>query len=521
MNNPRFNFIVFLIFILLCLRSLAQPSVQWQKVLGGSSWDWGYAIQQTADGGYVMAGGSGSTDGDATSNHGVTDFWIVKLDSDGNIQWQKSLGGSEGDICYSIQQTADHGYIMAGASKSNNGDVSGHQGTSSTQNFWVVKLDSTGSLEWQKSLGGTSGESANSIQQTTDGGYIIAGTSCSNDGDVTGHHGPTNYTDCWVVKLDSVGNKQWQKSLGGTATDVAQSIQQTLDGGYIVAGYSASTDGDVTGNHGNTDSWVVKLSGTGNLIWQKSFGGSQFDNAYSIQLTPDAGYIMVGSSSSTNGDVTGNHGNDDYWVVKLDSAGVLQWQKSFGGSQVDYGHSIRLTTDGGYVIAGMASSNDGDVTNKHGLLGDYWIIKIDSLGNIEWQKSFGASLNDFAYSIEQTSEGGYIMVGCVESIDGDLIGNHGYYDSYVVKLNAIDLGLATANNSICELYVYPNPAKHQINIIVQQEMIGSLYGIMNLWGQTLISGIVKDKKSIVDITLLPNGVYTLNMGNENIKLIKQ
>jgi hypothetical protein len=177
-----------------------------------------------------------------------------------------------------------------------------------------VKLNGNGEIQWQKSLGGSDYDCAMSIQQTSDGGYIVAGVSLSIDGDVTGALG--NY-DYWVVKLDENSAIQWQRSLGGTNSDSANLIQQTSEGGYIVAGQSNSNNEDVTGNHGNSDYWVVKLSGSGDIQWEKSLGGSDYEAARAIQQTTDGGYIVAGWSTSTDGDVTGNHGNDDYWVVKL------------------------------------------------------------------------------------------------------------------------------------------------------------------------------------------------------------
>jgi hypothetical protein len=275
-------------------------------------------------------------------------------------------------------------------------------------------------IDWQKSLGGSATDDATSIQQTTDGGYIVAGFSYSTDGDVTGHHGGSDY---WIVKLDVTANLQWQKSFGGLSEDYPYSIQQTTDGGYIVAGYSSSTDGDVTGNHGGGDCWVVKLDATGNLQWQRLLGGSEYDFANSIQQTTDGGYIVAGGSASADGDVTGNHGGEDYWVVKLDATGNLLWQKSFGGSDDEEAWSIQQTTDGGYIVAGSSYSTDGDVTGNHGGE-DYWIVKLYATGNLQWQKSLGGSGDEDAWSIQQTTDDGYIVAGESFSINGDVTGNH-------------------------------------------------------------------------------------------------
>ncbi|MFY9419238.1 MAG: hypothetical protein WAP17_09180, partial [Bacteroidales bacterium] len=227
----------------------------WQKCFGGTNEDYAYSIQQTSDSGFIVAGYTFSNDGDVSGYHGYFDYWVVKLNSSGDIEWQKCLGGTYYDYAYSIQQTSNGGFIVAGSTNSNNGDVSGYHGYF---DYWVVKLNSSGDIEWQKCLGGTNNDYANSIQQTSDGGFIVAGYTESNDGDVSGYHGG-DY-DAWVVKLNSSGDILWQKCLGGTIDDRANSIQQTSDGGFIVAGFTVSNDGDVSGNHGASDAWVVKLN---------------------------------------------------------------------------------------------------------------------------------------------------------------------------------------------------------------------------------------------------------------------
>jgi hypothetical protein len=432
------NLLLFLSISLANLVSAQAPSIQWQKSYGGSGLEAAASIQQTSDGGYIVAGYSNSNDGDVSGNHGGQfDYWIVKLDVNGIIQWQKSLGGSAplggfgSEYATSIQQTSDGGYIVVGQSDSNDGDVSGNHGL---YDCWVVKLDPNGILQWQKSYGGSGWDRANSIQETTDGGYIVAGWSSSNDGDVSGNiYFSDNY---WIVKLDVNGIIQWQRTFGGdSGGGGTTSIQQTSDGGYIVAGFYTDNGGDVTGNHGQFDYWIVKIDAFGILQWQKSLGGSVEDYANSIQQTSDGGYIVAGQSNSNDGDVTGNHGEPDYWIVKLDPNGIIQWQKSLGGSSWDQASAIQQTTDGGYLVTGSSSSNDGDVTGNHGD-GDLWVVKLDLNGNIEWQKSYGGSGGEGAHSIQETSDGGYIVAGYSNSNDGDVSGNHGDGDLWVVKLNS-------------------------------------------------------------------------------------
>ncbi len=427
--------ILLIVAIIFSVGANAQaPAIQWAKCFGGSNGEFPSSVQQTTDGGYIVAGTTNSTDGDVTGSHGVLDYWIVKLNSIGVLQWQKTLGGGGDDLAYSIEQTSDSGYIVAGYTNSTNGDVTGNHGG---LDYWIVKLNSIGVLQWQKTLGGSGDDRATSIQQTIDGGYILAGNTDSNDGDVTGNHGTGDF---WVVKLNGSGAIQWQKCLGGSFEEQAYSIQQTTDGGYIVSGLTGSNDGDVIGNHGSSDYWVVKLSNVGAIQWQKCLGGSGGDNDARIHQTTDGGYIVAGTTTSSDGDITGFNGLVDYWITKLDSLGVLQWQKTLGGSYLEWNYSIQQTTDGGYIVSGRSDSNDGDVTGNHGLT-DIWVVKLDGVGNIKWQKCLGGTSSEDALSIQQTNDGGYIVAGSSASNDGDVSGHHGGGDYWVVKLGPDPLPL--------------------------------------------------------------------------------
>lgn len=423
--------ILFLSFIFLQLFYVsAQIEINWASCFGGVSYESPQTICQTFDGGYIIAGETDSNDGDVSGNHGDIDYWIVKLGSSGYIEWQKCLGGSDWEEAPEIQQTSDGGFILVGSSWSKDGDVTGNHGE---QDYWVVKLNSLGDIEWEKSLGGSTWDKAESIQQTTDGGFILAGSTHSNDGNVSGNHGGNDY---WVVKLSYNGNIEWQKCYGGSESDEAKSIQQTLDGGYIVAGSTYSDDGDVSGIHSSDyspDCWIVKLNSYGIIEWQKCLGGTGYENSSNILETLDGNYILASYTNSNDGDVSGNHGNIDYWIVKLNTSGNIIWQKCLGGIGADYTSSITRTTDGSYIISGFTYSNDGDVSGNHGG-NDYWIVKLESSGDIEWQKCLGGSGHDYAQSIQQTSDGGFIVAGAADSNDGDVSGNHGGRDYWIVKL---------------------------------------------------------------------------------------
>lgn len=273
-------------------------------------------------------------------------------------------------------------------------------------NVWLIQAQTAPAIQWQKSIGAFDA-SPSSIQETTDGGYIVSGNSDINGGDVTGNHGGNDF---WIAKLDSTGKIEWQKSFGGRYDDIVSSVIQTKDGGFIAAGSTASPDGDVTGGHGGRDVWIVKMNYSRVIEWQKTYGGSYSEGASAIRQTTDGGYIVAGASDSLNGDVTGNHGSYDCWILKLSATGVIEWQKSFGGSLSDGANDIQQTIDGGYIFVGGTQSNNGDIDSNHGDE-DFWVVKLSSSGVIEWQKTLGGTEYDGAYSVVQTADGGFVVAG--------------------------------------------------------------------------------------------------------------
>jgi hypothetical protein len=491
------------LLFLLCLLATslpAQPTIEWQKALGGTNSEEAKYIQQTADGGYIMTGTTLSNNGDVSVNHGASDFWVVKLNSFAVIQWQRTYGGTNHDRAYCIQQTSDGGYIVVGQTESNDGDVSGYHGG---KDFWVVKLNSTGSIEWQKTLGGSGWDQAWSVRQTSDGGFIVAGHSNSKDGDPSGNHGELDF---WVVKLSEIGVIEWQKTLGGSLNDFAYAIHQTPDGGYILTGEVDSANGDVTGFHGNTDYWVVKLSSLGAIEWQRALGSTSLDRANDVCLTTDGGCIVVGLAAANNGDVTGTHGGYDYWAVKLNRSGDIQWQKALGGSGEDFAQSIRQTTDGGYIIAGATQSNDGDVLDNDGGQ-DIWLVKLTGEGVIQWQKTLGGTQAEWANTIQQTSDGGYIVAGFTWSNNGDVSGVHGYNDFWIVKLSPETVPTTEAPNAqTSHLEIYPNPAQQSIILKTASEESSLNVSIYDLLGRVVLQQNILNGGS-VEMTSLANGLY--------------
>lgn len=511
------------------------PNIQWAVCLGGTTTEgasqsfagsplpYGLQALQTPDGGYILAGNTNGNSGYITGFHGTsgytTDMWVVKTDSSGNFQWQKTLGGTGYDSAAAIALTNDGGYIIAGYSTVADGDVTHYYGS---HDIWIVKLDGAGNKVWTKNLGTTGDEQAFSIQQTSDGGYIIGGTySNINDTPVAGYN-------MRLIKTNATGDIQWQKSLGGSADEVAYSVQQTADGGYILAGSTQSkNDGDVTGNHlywnsgewaylASKDAWIVKLNSAGTLEWQKCLGGTGEDTAYSVQQTTDGGYILAGSSNSTNGDVTGNHGNHDFWIAKLNANGTLTWQKSLGGSKADIGHFVKQTPDGGYIATGYSFSSDGDVTGHHGSNNteDYWVVKLTESGNLSWNKSLGGTNGDTAHSLDLTQDGGYVIAGVSNSVNGDVVGMHpnsSATDFWLVKLGSGNLDTKDIHltNTIS---LFPNPVKDQL--FLSEEL-------KNIEVYTSVGKIVSKISHAKTINLhhLPPNVYFLRGQNKDGNMI--
>ena len=426
--------IILSIFTTFCsfdLIAQAPPVLDWQKCIGGNGLDLPNKIIHSNDGGFIIAGSTTSSNGDVTSNRGGWDIWVIKTNSSGVIQWQKTFGGSAYDVASGIVQLANNDIVVAGSTSSNNGTFSGNHGRT---DFCLLRLSQTGNLIWQRTYGGSADDFCYSLDLTSDGGFVLAGSSLSTNGNVTGNHGGTDF---WIVKTDSLGILSWQKSFGGSRAEDCRSIKATSDGGYIASGYTNSIDGQATGSHGGSDFWVVKLDVYGILQWEKCLGGTLNDFSTTALPTVSGNYMIAGYSNSTDGDITSNRGSSDYWVVVLDSSnGNLISQYSYGGSNSDIAYDLVATADGGYILAGGSLSYDYDVTGNHGGE-DFWITKTDAAGNIVWEKSYGGRNSDRPASIIQNGDGGFSVVGYTYSNSNDVSGFHGGIDIWFLKLSCL------------------------------------------------------------------------------------
>ncbi|MFT6502857.1 MAG: hypothetical protein ACJASQ_002988 [Crocinitomicaceae bacterium] len=422
--------------------SIAQPIIEWENTIGGIFGDHGYSGIQTNDGGFVVAGNSSSgISGDKTeTSQGGVDIWILKLDSSGIIVWQNAIGGSNNDFVKTIIQTSDGGYFVAGISESNiSGDKT--EVSAGLQDYWVIKLDALGSIIWQNTIGGPGDEGLGHAIQTSDGGYLLSGWSESGIGGDKSEASQGMF-DFWIVKLNAIGAVVWENTIGGSDQEVANSAVETADGGYLIGGSSESgISGDKSEmSQGSSDYWVVKLSSTGNMLWQKTIGGTGSERITSLLVSSDSSYFLAGfSTSGISGDKSeAALGFSDYWVVNIDSIGNMLWQNTIGGLGFEGLESADNTSDGGFIIGGRSESGiGGDKTEANiGAAADYWIVKLDGVGNILWDKTVGGTTDDELFEIKQTTDNGYLLTGnSASDIGGDKSeASMGTRDYWIVKL---------------------------------------------------------------------------------------
>jgi hypothetical protein len=363
----RKTLVTLLIFLCTTLPAFAQHSL-WSRTYGGSDDEVGLSVQQTADGGYIEAGW--------TSSFGASGWpvYLVKTNSIGDTLWSRTYGGDSWDVGVSAQQTADGGYIVAGVTYSFGADEG---------NIYLMRTDSAGETLWTRLYGGTEYEWGGSVQQTLDGGYIVTGETES-----FGAGG----TDVYLIKTDSLGDTLWTRTYGGADQDCGYSVQQTTDGGYVVAGVTASFGA------GSGDVYLVKTNSFGDTLWTRTYGGSEPDEGYHVEHTTDGGYVVVGWTGSFGA------GNDDAYLIKTDSTGDTLWTRTYGGISYDYAHSVEQTPDNVYIVGGYTSCTDI-------LTADAYVIKTDSTGEILWSRTYGGNDWDECRCIRQTTDGGFVAAG--------------------------------------------------------------------------------------------------------------
>ena len=461
-NRISFVLCIFSFSLFPFLISAQIPGIKQMKTFGGSGAERIYSLYQTLDSGYIYAGITNSWIGDGdledtfrrkenrTQVDGLNDTWIVKLDKNLKIQWQRVLGGTQLDVASAITQTRDSNFVVAGYTYSNDGDMPLPHPCAPIltvcKDGWAMKLNNRGEILWKKSLGGGGDEYINAIQQLSDGGTVLVGLTNSNDGDIDKkfYHDPVPFQDgggdAWLVKIKATGEIVWQKTIGGSSKDEFLALQSVKDGGFIAAGYTNSVDGDLKNIKSvfSREAWLVKFDSAFNIVWQ-SVASRLTDNidtrAYSIVETKKGDYIIAGNTATGLAVPL----LSDYFVAKFDSKGKIKWRKSYGGSSDDLARTVvSLDSDDGAIIGGYTFSNDGDVTDYKGGR-DGWLLRCDSLGNKTAARCVGGSDFDYIFTSLKSKSGTYVFGGYTKSKDGDVVATHNELDAWFIELNSENL----------------------------------------------------------------------------------
>ncbi len=354
------------------VRALSDPAIDIERTVGDKQNDRGFFAQPTNDGGYIIVGETQSC-----YMHGIGgyDAYLVKLDANGYLQWEKTYGDVKDDRGYSVQQTSDGGYIITGTTQLvfRPGD----------NNVYLLKTDAAGREEWNREFGGSGEDNGNCVLQTAEGGFIISGsTTSSGNGD----------TDVYLIKTNAAGKKEWEKTYGGKEADFATTVRQTTDGGFIVAGQTYSFGA------GGYDAYLVKTDSLGNQVWAQTFGGMDWDTAASVEQTYDGGYIVAGQTSSFGA------GNNDIYLIKINCDGKKIWEKTYGGADLDIGKTVQQTNDGGFLVTGWSNSfGQGELC--------LYLVRTNANGKKLWEKNWSNDKFDRDFSIVPNRDKGYIVTG--------------------------------------------------------------------------------------------------------------
>lgn len=362
-------------------------ALAWIKTYGGPDYDFGTSVVQLSSGEYVIAGSTRSNGGDIPGSRFGYDALLTKVDLNGNKVWNQTYGANDDDYGTGVVATADGGFIMVGYAFNNN-----------VYHSWAVKTNSTGAQTWMKQLSSSSDAKPNFIISAGDGSYLVGGYTTATT------------KDAWIARIDESGNQLWAKTFGGTGDEMFTSAVKTADGGFVLSGYSTSNNGDIPVNRGNFDGLVVKIDASGNKQWSNTYGGSDEDYLKSVIQLSDNSIVLAGYTKSRNGDIAQNKGGYDEWLIKLDASGNKQWIKTYGGGNEEYITKLIASADGGFVTIGYTNSTTGDVTRTYNDFGA-WLLRMDANGNKVATSTYGERYDDFANDIIRTQDGGYIVVG--------------------------------------------------------------------------------------------------------------
>ena len=519
---------ILVIVLLLSQLFCSAQDILWEKSYGGIHSEYLFDAQPTADYGFILAGSSlsGKTGNKLQDNINNLDYWVWKMDEQGDMDWQKSFGGTDADFLQSVRNTRDGGFILAGTSSSmKSGDKM--EDSFGKEDFWIIKLNAKGDEEWQKTLGGTGSDVLTAIHQTRDGGYIIGG---SSDSMVSGIKTEPNYgsLDYWIIKLSSSGTIEWQKTYGGQYMDQLESILPTRDDGFIVGGWSNSMkSGNKTeDSFGEGDYWVLKLDKSGDIEWQRTLGGEEDDHLYVIIETMESGYLLGGSSrSGTSGNKSRSNGKGtDFWLVKLTEGGEIDWQSTYDFGRTDVLSSIVENEDGTFLVGGHSKTENTGLKSldKKGI-NDFIALKIAADGEERWRRTIGSAGEDNLKKLVETRDGGYLLAGTSNGkASRDKNTGQGLSDFWVVKLR--DKEKDEEKDRLSSLEAFPNPTEAFTNIIVNHDFENGTASVYDISGKQLQFFEIKNRTVPISLQGLAIGVYIVtvstNFSTESVKILK-
>ncbi len=415
------RFISLLAIVAISVLGLSAQKIFWQKVVGGTGYDNGMRMIPVDHNCFVLAGTTTSNDGLGKANHSTAkaDIVVCRVSAEGQVIWKTTVGGSEDEQFSDMKPTADGGVLVIGTTSSIDGDIIENHGK---MDFIFAKLDRFGKLLWTYTYGGLGNDQGFAAIETSDGGFLIAGESGSRTGSMTHHIGAL---DAWIAKLDAGGKVVLEKTFGGRANERVTNLLELKKDRYLAVGYTTSIDGDVKDPLGQKDAWLVCFSKNFDIVWQRTYGGTDFDEPHQVIRTRNGDLVLAGTSFSSDMDLDGaeNHGLGDSWLFRISENGNLRWSQVYGGARNEGGNAVAQTPDGGFIMVGTSSSQDKFVTRNNGLY-DGWVVRTDSLGKKLWWHNFGGENFEYLFDIMALEGGNYLALGFAESVKGDLLALH-------------------------------------------------------------------------------------------------
>jgi hypothetical protein len=479
--------------------------INWQKNYGGTANDIATDIVRTSDGGYAVAGYTSSNNIDVTGAISGEDAWILRLNAQGNIIWKRIYGGSSDDRANAIIQTGNGDLIFAGTTNSANGDISNPNGGFDA---WAVRLNSNGDVIWSRNLGGSDDDAFFDVTPGPDASTLLFAGESKSDIEGTMNKGGYDY---YLASVDrNNGSTIFQKQYGGSSDEGARALTRFQGATYLV-GTTASDNGDVTGNKGGTDVWLVRAANNGNLTLAKTYGGPDNDEGNAIGR--GSFLYLTGSTLSSNGDLNNNFGNRDFFVAKVDGQGMINFARNYGGGSDDVAYEIVATPDGGAIVAGYSESATGNVGNNFGAK-DIWAAKLGANGNLQLARNFGGADDEIAYSFVPVSPTSVVFAGYSESDDVNLNSNNGNADYWVFRVTsspAANVGDFAAAEPVSveeiTLSTYPNPAVEVLTVQSTAEL--TQVRLFDMTGRMVRTELVNTTQFDMNVSDLASGIYIL------------